>query len=70
MIMNNYFTNIVPLLNIQGYKCDYINDNSLDEITNVIHKYKLHPRCLIAAAGNLTTDREIVNTQSTATTSR
>ena len=35
-----------------------------------VYKYKLHPRCLIAAAGNLTTDRAIVNTQSTATTSR
>jgi MoxR-like ATPase len=35
-----------------------------------VYKYKLHDRCLIAAAGNLTTDRAIVNTQSTATTSR
>ncbi len=35
-----------------------------------VYKYKLHSRCLIAAAGNLTTDRAIVNTQSTATTSR
>lgn len=35
-----------------------------------VYKYKLHPRCLIACAGNLTTSRAIVNTQSTATTSR
>jgi len=35
-----------------------------------VYKHKLHTRCLIAAAGNLTTDRAIVNTQSTATTSR
>ena len=35
-----------------------------------VYKHKLHPRCLIIAAGNLTTDRAIVNTQSTATTSR
>lgn len=35
-----------------------------------VYKHKLHPKCLIAAAGNLTTDRAIVNTQSTATTSR
>ena len=35
-----------------------------------VYKYKLHSRCLIAASGNLTTDRAIVNTQSTATTSR
>ena len=35
-----------------------------------VYKHKLHPRCLIAAAGNLSTDRAITNTQSTATTSR
>jgi len=35
-----------------------------------VYKYKLHKRCLIVAAGNLTTDRAIVNTASTATTSR
>jgi hypothetical protein len=35
-----------------------------------VYKHKLHPKCLIAAAGNLITDRAIVNTQSTATTSR
>ena len=35
-----------------------------------VYKHKLHSRCLIAAAGNLTTDRAVVNTQSTATTSR
>lgn len=35
-----------------------------------VYIHKLHPNCVIAAAGNLTTDRAIVNTQSTATTSR
>lgn len=35
-----------------------------------VYKYKLHEKCLIIAAGNLSTDRAIVNTQSTATTSR
>lgn len=35
-----------------------------------VYKFKLHPRCVIAAAGNLATDRAIVNTPSTATTSR
>lgn len=35
-----------------------------------VYKHKLHPRCRIAAAGNLLTDRAIVNAQSTATTSR
>ena len=39
-------------------------------LDRLVGQYKLHPRCLIAAAGNLTTDRAIVNTQSTATTSR
>lgn len=35
-----------------------------------VYKHKLHPQCLIVGAGNLATDRAIVNTQSTATTSR
>ena len=35
-----------------------------------VYKHKLHSKCIIAAAGNLTTDRAIVNTQSTAVTSR
>lgn len=35
-----------------------------------VYKHKLHKNCLIIAAGNLSTDRAIVNTQSTATTSR
>jgi MoxR-like ATPase len=39
-------------------------------LDRLVGQYKLHSRCLIAAAGNLTTDRAIVNTQSTATTSR
>jgi len=39
-------------------------------LDRAVYKHQLHPRCLIAAAGNLTTDRAIVNTQSTATTSR
>ena len=39
-------------------------------LDKAVYSHKLHPRCRIAAAGNLTTDRAIVNTQSTATTSR
>ena len=39
-------------------------------LDRAVYKHNLHSRCLIAAAGNLTTDRAIVNTQSTATTSR
>ena len=39
-------------------------------LDKAVYSHKLHPRGRIAAAGNLTTDRAIVNTQSTATTSR
>lgn len=39
-------------------------------LDGAVYKHNLHPRCLIIAAGNLSTDRAIVNTQSTATTSR
>ena len=35
-----------------------------------VYIHKLHPNCRIICAGNLSTDRAIVNTQSTATTSR
>ena len=35
-----------------------------------VYKHKLHPKCRIIAAGNLSTDRAIVNIASTATTSR
>jgi len=35
-----------------------------------VYKKKLHPRCAIIAAGNLTSDRAIVNNLSTATMSR
>lgn len=39
-------------------------------LDKAVYLHKLHPKCLIIAAGNLITDRAIVNTQSTATTSR
>lgn len=35
-----------------------------------VYLYDLHPKCAIMASGNLSTDRAIVNTLSTATTSR
>lgn len=35
-----------------------------------VYKYKLHPLCVVVAAGNLITDRAIVTAQSTGTTSR
>jgi len=39
-------------------------------LDRAVYIHKLHPRCMIICAGNLTTDRAIVNTASTATTSR
>ncbi len=39
-------------------------------LDKAVYMHKLHPRCVIMCAGNLTTDKAIVNTQSTATTSR
>lgn len=39
-------------------------------LDKAVYLHKLHPMCRIVAAGNLSTDRAIVNTQSTATTSR
>ena len=39
-------------------------------LDRAVYIHKLHPRCRIICAGNLTTDRAIVNTASTATTSR
>ena len=30
--MNKYFSNVIPLLNIQGYISDYLHDNDIDEI--------------------------------------
>ena len=39
-------------------------------LDRAVYIHKLHPRCMIICAGNLSTDRAIVNTASTATTSR
>ena len=39
-------------------------------LDRAVYMHKLHPMCFIVAAGNLSTDRAIVNTQSTATRSR
>ena len=40
-LMNNYFSNVVPLLDIQGY--NYIYDRNSDEISNIINKFNTHP---------------------------
>jgi len=39
-------------------------------LDRTIEEHSLHPKCVIAAAGNLVSDRAIVNVASTATTSR
>ena len=39
-LMNNYFSNVVPLLDIQGY--NYIYDRHSDEISNIINKFNTH----------------------------
>ncbi|MEA2037079.1 MAG: ATP-binding protein [Nanoarchaeota archaeon] len=39
-------------------------------LDRAVYQHKLHPNCRIVAAGNLTTDKAIVNTMSTATASR
>ena len=44
--MNTYFSNIVPLLDIQGYKSSHIYNTDIDEIQNYINKFKAHPSIL------------------------
>ena len=41
--MNKYFSNVIPLLNIQGYISDYLHDNDIDEISNAINRFENHP---------------------------
>ena len=40
---NNYFCNIVKNLNIQGFETDYTFNPNLDNISNIIEKFKNHP---------------------------
>ena len=40
---NDYFSNVVKDLNIEGYKIDYSFNSELDHISNVIDKFKNHP---------------------------
>ena len=44
--MNNYFTNIVPLLNIYGYKSNYSYNSDIDQVQNAVNKFKMHPSIL------------------------
>ena len=41
--MNDYFSNIVSLLNIQEYNKEYKYNDDLDDILNAINKFKEHP---------------------------
>ena len=41
--MNNYFSNVLLLLDIQGYKTHHLYDINCDEILNVINKFESHP---------------------------
>ena len=45
-IMNNFFTNIVENLDIQGYNCNYRGDRNSDQISRIIDKFKDHPSIL------------------------
>ena len=40
---NTYFANIVNNLNIEGYETDYVRQPELDDISNIIEKFKTHP---------------------------
>ena len=46
VIMNNYFSNIVENLDIQGYNCNYSGVNNSDKKSNIIDKFKNHPSVL------------------------
>ena len=40
---NKYFTNVVKSLNIEGFQTDYCYNTKLDNISNIIEKFKTHP---------------------------
>ena len=40
---NNYFSNVVKDLNIEGYEIDYSFNYELDDVSNIIEKFKKHP---------------------------
>ena len=41
--MNTYFSNVVSLLDIKGYKSSYSYNTDTDEIQNCVNKFKSHP---------------------------
>ena len=44
--MNTYFSNVLPVLDIEGYKCCYNYNTDMDEIQNHVNKFKAHPSIL------------------------
>ena len=42
-MFNDYFSNVVRRLNIEGYKNEYCFSPDLDNISNIIEKFKNHP---------------------------
>ena len=42
-IMNNFFSSVVPRLNLKEFNSDYQYDVKNDDITNAVNKYKAHP---------------------------
>ena len=43
---NTYFTNVVHKLNIEGYELNYCYNSELDDISDIINKFKNHPSIL------------------------
>ena len=42
-MFNDYFSNVVRRLNIEGYKNEYCFSPDLDNISNIIERFKNHP---------------------------
>ena len=46
VIINNYFSNILENLDIQGCNCNYRGVYNSDKISNIVDKFKNHPSVL------------------------
>ena len=44
--INKYFSNVVKNLNIEDFEIDYCYNSELDDISNIIEKFKNHPSVL------------------------
>ena len=40
---NNYFSDVVEILEIKGYHDEYSPNNNLSDIENIINKFRYHP---------------------------